>query len=101
VPVTFSAAGQAEHQVQVDIVISRLTRNFYGGNHLLPIMDPAEEAQKTRLLCLRADGQPVDARSAQRLCKGRRECSRVAFAGDLGARFDWECFRQASRMRVI
>ena len=45
--------------------------------------------------CLRAQGQPVNTRFAQRLRKGRRECSRVAFAGDLGARFNWECFKQS------
>ena len=44
---------QAEHQVQVDIIESRLPRNFHGSDHLLPIMDPAEEPQKTRLLGLR------------------------------------------------
>ena len=58
---------QAEHQVQVDIIKSRFTRNFYGSDHLLPIMDPADETQKTRLPCLRAEGQPVNARFAQRL----------------------------------
>jgi len=45
---------QAEHQVQVDIVKSRFTRNVYGSDHLLPIMNPAQEAQETRLPCLRA-----------------------------------------------
>ena len=85
---------QAEHQVQVDIIKSRFTRNFYGSDHFLPIMDPADEPQETRLPCLRTDGQPVNTRFAQRLRKGRRECSRVAFAGDLGTLFNWECFKQ-------
>ena len=85
---------QAEHQVQVDILKSRFTRDFHRSDHLLPIMDPADEPQKTRLPGLRAQRQPVDARFAERLRKGRRERSRVAFAGDLGALFDWECFKQ-------
>ena len=99
-----------------------LRADFHGSDHLLPIMDPAKETQETSLPCLRAQGQPVNARFAQCLRKGRRErssrnsplplgegqgvravggsatnpqCSGVAFAGDLGTLFNGKCFKRA------
>ena len=86
---------QAEHQVEVDIVESRLAGDVYGGDHFLPIMDPAEEPQETGLACLRTQGQAVDACLAQGLGKGSSEGSGVAFAGDLGVRFNGESLIQS------
>ena len=48
-----------------------------------------------RDLCLVSGRPDAITRFAERLRKGRRECSRVAFAGDFGARFNWECFDES------
>ena len=47
-----------------------------------------------------AHRQPVDTRFVQRFCQGHRECSRVAFAGDLGTASIGNASRSASTMRV-
>ena len=76
------------------IVKSRLTGNFYGSDHLLPIMDTAEERKRLACLACAAMDSRLTPALRERLRKGRRECSRVAFAGDFGGLFHGECFEQ-------
>ena len=55
------------------------TRNFYGSDHLLPIMDPADEPQKTRCLaCAPMDSRltPALRSAAQRAWRVFRGCIR-------------------------